>query len=410
LNISNDRLAHLALILGVIGIAVIVILSYTIPAEAGERCYGIYCDRDDGDVDLEEQQEIWDNIQKDRNFISIQISKTCQLSGTCPTYKELADIWDNSNKYLSGDFYLNNETGLWERGEPQVYNVFEFYRFMNLAWVVWVDPDNYTWERSKQVIIQSSLVYQDPRDKFENQVRTEYVGLDIDGCSKAVIGWTNNGSAILNDVMNHFYSNCQDKLDYEPKKEIFIKSKIFEDCDKECFYHRELLQKELKVDFIISEEIWEESHCNDDDESKYSSVSNYERNQEECDRVRESLDLDPKDNGEPDCYGIYCDRDDDEVKSRQDRVKELQDIEDCKEEQTWDEDKIGGQYRRNLYDCNDEDERIEYFEILLCLESYDSEVNCDDDDERIDHLNETGVGTNSTSTKKEVKCYGIHCD
>ena len=382
---------------------VVAVLIYAITtgyfedAEAG-TCYGIFCDRDDdGDLDLEEQQEIWDKVQRTRNYISIQISKSCQISGSCPTYKELADIYDNSDKYLSGDFFFNNSTGLWEREEPPIFNSFEYYRFMNLPWLVFVDPDDYTWDRSKQIVIHSSLVYQDPRDIFENQIMTQYVGLKMDRCKSASIGWNNNGSEILSDVMNYFYKKCKGTLAYDPKVEIFINSTIFPDCDRECFKYKDLLKKEMKLDHVLELELWERENCDDEIENKYNDMTKYEVNKEECDRVTIALGEEVDDDDEP-CYGIYCDRDDDKkddkdktpLQLRTERLRDLEEIQDCKEEQIWDDVRHDGTLRRLLFDCDDEEEREEYYDVILCesdgydhiKDSDDNKLDCYDEDER----------------------------
>jgi len=474
---DNDHFPTVVLILT---ISFLVIWAATSNAAGEKNCYGIYCDRDDADIDLEEQQEIWDDIQKSRNFIAIQISKSCQISGSCPTYKELAEMYDNSDKYLSGDFFFNNKTGLWEREEPPIFNSFEYYRFMNLPWLVFVDPDDYTWDRSKQIVIHSSLVYQDSRDIFENQIMTQYVGLKMDSCKSASIGWNNNGSEILIDVLNYFYKKCKGSLDYDPKVETFINSTIFPDCDRECFFYKDLLKKELKIDQIIELESWERANCDDEKENKYTDLTDYETHKEECDRITLVLGEEIDDDRQT-CFGIYCDRDDDDeddknktnAELRAERLRDLEDIQDCKEEQIWDEERRNGSYRRLLFDCEDEDEREEYYEIILCesfgydtikneddeeVDCYDEDerdekikkirkdiqenidpidkeiqecedfklmennaiVSCEDEKQRVEYLQEMRLkypeGTDrqkaerEEAKKDEVKCYGIHCD
>ena len=392
-------LVRVLLLLGIVASVLIYmgVSSGVIPVFAAEPCYGIFCDGDDDDEDLEKQQEKWDAIQRTRNYISIQISKSCQISGSCPTYKELADMYDNSDKYLSGGFYLNNDTGFWEREEPPIFNSFEYYRFMNLPWLVFVDPDDYTWDRSKQIVIHSSLVYQDSRDIFENQIMTQYVGLKMDQCKSASIGWANNGSEILIDVLNYFYKKCKGTLDYDPKVEIFINSTIFPDCDRQCFLYKDLLKKELKVDQILELEAWERANCDDEKENKYTDLTDYETNKEECDRITIALGEDVDDDDDK-CYGIYCDRDDEKKDDKDktaselrfERLRDLEEIQDCKEDQIWDEVRHDGAYRRTLFDCEDEEEREEYYDVVLCesdgydhiKDEDDEELDCYDEDER----------------------------
>lgn len=362
------------------------------------KCYGIYCDKDkDGDNDSIKKYE---NAIKNKNFIAIKISQTCQKSGTCPTIKELADTYDNSDKFLSGDFYFDENEQKWKRENPPIYNVFEIYKFMNLPWVVFVSPDDYTWDRSKKILIESQLRYVDNRDKIENQVRVEYEGLSMDGCKSATIGWMNNGSDILLDVLNHFYSNCKQPIEYDPRVEIFMNSTIFPGCDQDCFYFKEQFKRELKADHLISVERWEKENCKDDDDTKYTDLTSYDRNKDECDRIRASLDLDDDDD-EP-CYGIYCEdkrkAEKTEAKTafeiRQERIKELEEIQQCKEDQIWDEERHNGSYRRLLFDCEDDEERQEYYDVVLCEnEIYDDikdsdgdDVNCYNEDDRKEKL------------------------
>lgn len=356
------------------------------------RCYGIYCDKNK-DKTNDDLQTKYEKSITTKNFIAIRVSEACQISGTCPTIKELGDIYDNSDRYLSGDFYFDEDEQKWKRSYPPIYNVFEIYKWMNLPWVVFVEPDDYTWDRSKKILIESQLHYVDRRDKIENQVRVEYEGLSLDSCNSATIGWMNNGSEILLDVLNHFYSNCKERVEFDPTIEIFMNSTIFPGCDENCFSLKEQFKHELKADHLITAEEWERNNCKNDDESKYSKLSSYDRNKAECDRVRASLDLDDDDDEEP-CYGIYCE-DKKKVEKpqlktafekRQERIKELEDIQQCKEDKIWDELKVDGTYRRHLYDCNNDEDRKEYADILLCEQVYDEDVDCNDEDERKDQL------------------------
>lgn len=308
------------------------------------------------------------NHFKNINYISIRVSEACLISGTCPTYKELADLYDNSNRYLSGDFVYNNDTKTWKRESPKMTNAFEYYKFTNMPWIVWVNPDDYTWDRTKQIVIESELRYHDRRDVIENQIRIEYEGLNVDDCKTATIGWKNNGSEILLDLLNHFYSNCKEPLEFDPTVEIFMESKIFEDCDRECFYFKEQFKESIKVDQILEMQRWEEKYCSDID-NKITDTSDYDRNKKECDRIKTILGKDVKTDQK--CYGIYC-KVIDEYKNnnktyeeqRAERLKQLEEIQECKKYQIWDEVKEEGKYRRLNYDCNDDEERTEYLKIM----------------------------------------------
>jgi len=313
-----------------------------------EPCYGIYCDDKPKDAKVENQtkviktdtQEAFIYSLGQKNFISLRVSNSCKHIDTCPDVKELADMYDNSNKYLSGDFYFDNKTDVWKRTPPKIPNVLELYKFIDqLPWVLWVDPDDYTWDRTKQIIIEPSLRYIKRSDTIdENRVRYEYEGLSLKRCASAVIGWENNGSEILLDVLNHFYSNCREQVKYDPTIEIFMGTKVFEDCDQRCLYLRDRFKMELKAE-ALTEKIPDKK-----DEPKSSDKS---------------------------CYGIYCKKDkptteetitdlEDKEKIRQERLKELEDIQKC--EKLKRVDAAEGRVDRNEVDCKNEEERKKYLE------------------------------------------------
>ena len=354
-----------------------------------KSCYGIYCDREEKD-DIEDQIQAYKDSLKNRIFISIRVSEACQISDTCPSVKELADMYDNSNKFLSGDFNYDVVQGKWVRENPRAYNVFENYKFLDYGWVVFVDPDHYTWDRTKQIMIESQLHYVDRKDLIENQVRKEYRGLNVDGCSGATVGWKDGGMEILNDVLNHFYSGCKQQMEFDPTIEIFMNSTIFPECDRECFYYLDQVKTNLKVDYLLEIERWADRHC--DEDHKHYNDQDLDT-LAECKRIDGILGESSDDDRDEPCYGIYCDReeeDDDKDKTAREihaeRVQELEDIGECKDEQNWDETKIKGDWRRNFYDCEDEDDREEYFDILKCEASYNEDVDCNDEDEREEEL------------------------
>jgi len=273
-----------------------------------------------------------------KNFISLRVSNTCKKldSTQCPNEKELADMYDNSNKYLSGDFYFDNKTQAWKRSSPKIPNVFELYKFIDhMPWVLWVNPDDYTWDRSKKIIIEPSLHYIDRSDKIdESRIRYEYEGLSMKHCASATIGWENGGQEILLDVLNHFYSNCREPVKYDPTIEIFMGSKVFENCDKACLYYKDNFKREIKAEALSNKQ---------------------------PDKVIKST--------EPICYGIYCKKEkqtteqtvkslEDKEKIRLERLKELEDIQKCERLQR--EDRQAGRTDIKDIDCKNVDQRNKY--------------------------------------------------
>jgi len=329
------------------------------------KCYGIYCDRedeDDGDSESE-ANKLKALIKKigEKNFISIRVSESCKGVTYCPTIKELADQYDNSDRYYSGEFYFDNSTNEWKRHYPIIKNVFELYKLRNgFSWMVFVDPDDYTWKNTKQITIHPHYSNTKSGDKIVDNVRIEYKNLDYEPCAYAHIGWMDkaesriHGDEILLDVLNHFMSSCRESIEYNPRIEIFINSTIWPDCDRECFELKRLDKQEMKAFHQTEKEFYE--HYADLDEEE--------------------------DKKEQNCYGIYCDREDEdddedieipedrpqtfeekaaeaELKEqrREQRIRELEEIQLCERIKRLDEP---GNIR-NL-DCNDKEDREEYLQ------------------------------------------------
>lgn len=110
-----------------------------------------------------------------KTFVSIIVSKTCQRSDRCPSYKELADLFDNSNRYISGDFIFDNDTNSWKRGKPIFQNDFEIYKYGAIDVVTFVDPNDLTRQRSKLIYIESSMnVIIDRGNNMDRDLRLQY--------------------------------------------------------------------------------------------------------------------------------------------------------------------------------------------------------------------------------------------
>ncbi len=296
------------------------------------------------------QKEILKAISA-KNFISIRVSTSCKNIDYCPKIKDLADAFDNSNRYLSGDFYYDEAKKQWARSPPKVYNVFEMYKYIDgYNWQLWVEPDDYTWKRSKQIQIVPHLNYLDDRDIIEYRTRTEYKGLFLDECARAIIGWKDNGEKILLDVLNHFYSNCAEPVKYDPEVEIFLGSTIFTDCDKECFY--------LKEQYMMQDKAY------------------YQTEKAFADAYKGK----EKTSGDKPCYGIYCNKVktgtkiptkdprtiEEKVKElelkeevRKEKLKDLEFIQICEKFKRDDPDEARGA----KVDCKDKDKRIAYIKL-----------------------------------------------
>ncbi len=222
-------------------------------------------------------------------FISIVLSKSCLISESCPNYKQLADWFDNSNRHLSGDF--SNETGIWKRN-PGVYNNdFEMYRFGALKFVTFVDPADYTRERTKSITIERTLpIFFDRKEMqpeliIPNTTRTwstctdkdkygkcteyeyetthnatkstgfvlkQYTGMHLDHCKHATIGWKEVGQDGLLEIINHFYDSCKESMELSNEADIIFPNTIFTDCGKHCQHLKWVANsKELAKNYLI---------------------------------------------------------------------------------------------------------------------------------------------------------------
>src|SRR3990172_6992846 len=81
-----------------------------------EPCYGIYCNKPKPSEKDPAQTKIIPTTQSSqviplgRNYIAIRISESCESIDYCPNIKDRSEKFDNSNRYLSGDFKFDNKT------------------------------------------------------------------------------------------------------------------------------------------------------------------------------------------------------------------------------------------------------------------------------------------------------------
>ena len=179
--------------------------------------------------------------EADAETIGISLSRSCQLSDQCPTIKELADEYDNSNQFYSG-FFANSTDGTYERQPSPYKNSWEFYRYSNALWII-VDPHGAWIPRlSKHIIVEpSEFIFFDKsagdfdvKPRYETitktrqkqicvdyesplcwetitytqtiklePTRTERNNMAINSCSRATVHYS-----ALNDAINHLIFNC----------------------------------------------------------------------------------------------------------------------------------------------------------------------------------------------------------
>jgi len=180
-------------------------------------------------------------------YISVILSEVCKLSKKCPTEKYLADTYDNSNRYLSGDF--TNSSGEWKRTKPVYPNVFELYKQSNNYLVIFVDPDDYTRQRTKNIFIEPEFYDYFNRGQGDLKIKTVTLGngtkiierimredFQIDSCRNVRMGWSGNGDKLFSSIIAHLYSGCTRDIGQNNTKVIQTKTVIHNDCGPQCQY------------------------------------------------------------------------------------------------------------------------------------------------------------------------------
>lgn len=108
--------------------------------------------------------------EADATTIGISLSRSCQISSTCPTYEDLA-VYDNTNQYYSG--FLNySYNGVFERQPSPYQNHWEFYRYSHQIWIVVDSQGEWMPHLSKHIILEpSEFVFFDVGDfKVEPEI------------------------------------------------------------------------------------------------------------------------------------------------------------------------------------------------------------------------------------------------
>lgn len=184
-------------------------------------------------------------IQAKPVYISVILSEVCKISKKCPTEKYMADNYDNSNRYLSGDF--TNSSGEWKRTKPVYPNVFELYKQSNNYLIIFVDPDDYTRKRTKNIFIEPVLPDYYMRGKGDLKITTEVLGnwtkifnrtvredFQIVDCQIVRMGWSGNGDKLFSNIIAYLYSGCTRDIGQNNTKIVQTKAVIHNDCGPQC--------------------------------------------------------------------------------------------------------------------------------------------------------------------------------
>lgn len=201
-------------------------------------------------------------------IITIILSDTCLVSDTCPTYLDLANVYDNSNRYISGEFFKvdsgytrpiysmvecegncsseatlqkvgDEEIMIWKRGLPlYAENTIGWYEYSAIPVLTFVDPDDQTRVVSREIIIEPTLPEGFNRslgfNKSTNYTITYGVDRYINGCHNAVIGWSPHGDELLADTWNYFYNKCSVATNFNDTVSTYFPPTEFTDCHRWC--------------------------------------------------------------------------------------------------------------------------------------------------------------------------------
>ncbi len=208
--------------------------------------------------------------------IGITLSRSCQISSTCPTYEDLI-VWDNSNQYYSG-FFDYSENGVFERQPSPYKNHWEFYKYLPNLWIfvdplgeqlthldkiIIIEPSSFTFfkvgdfkiepryeeverERQKQICAD----WKNPQcwitEKWTEKIlleptRTERRDQYINKfCNRATITFS-----ALTDTINHFYQKCKDEQSEQFIETIVLPQIPFEYKDSKWAKYAEWMKKAI---------------------------------------------------------------------------------------------------------------------------------------------------------------------
>ncbi len=146
--------------------------------------------------------------------IGITLSGSCYRSILCPNYTTLAQEFDNTNQFLSGEF--DHETGL--RKKAPLRNHFLIYDYARLPIVIGVDPDaQWILRMNYHITLEPSHFAYPDKAKGDSKVINNTISIQedvwIDSCRNARIHYS-----LLLETMNHLLSKCQQSDDFNYTK------------------------------------------------------------------------------------------------------------------------------------------------------------------------------------------------
>jgi len=197
-------------------------------------------------------------------YIGITISQTCEsmiqtnTTSECPTYRELIDVFDNTNELVSGSF-IEKDNDL-RRDDNQMKNHWQFYPQNGYQTVVMVDPDVLYKRQAVMIEVQSSdfrvanvWADQSKQSSYVNGTIISYNGFSVDrDCTQ--INSAPNMERITN-VIGFAISGCTEQFDIQPNV-MKLNSTEFDKTDSQYYKYQEWLSQvieDLKREGVVSE-------------------------------------------------------------------------------------------------------------------------------------------------------------
>ena len=191
---------------------------YTEYEEAQDKLEVMLDELDELNIQFEELRIEMFKAKTSDQFVSIRLSATCNLlikSGyptDCPTYRELAEIFDNTDPRFSGGFV---DYGYDIRREnPTITDYWNYYEQLPNWKIITVDPDAKMMQKGMRIEIAPNDVLGKPKmgtgTNFEkNEIYLEYDILINKQCSHATVS---PDIEIITQAVSQFMNDCKDPL------------------------------------------------------------------------------------------------------------------------------------------------------------------------------------------------------
>ena len=169
-------------------------------------------------------------------------TKTEQI---CPTYRQLADMFDNTLEPISGEF-IDYDYDI-RRAESGYDNYWRYYYNLPNWKVFTVDPDVDMIHRAMIIEVQASEFQYTPETQqqlnnmyFMNGTKSErgyvyYQNVSIDSkCRHANVA---PDIELIGKVLTHFMNDCKDQLDYQKEKRVILPYIAFDKMESQYYQY-----------------------------------------------------------------------------------------------------------------------------------------------------------------------------